>query len=44
MCIIIQAKEDIYPDGIAITHTSLNRAGSTVGSVSMAFAFTERKS
>jgi hypothetical protein len=26
MCIIIQGKEDIYADGIAITHTSLNRA------------------
>ena len=34
MCIIILDEEDIYPDGIAITHTSLNRARATVGSVS----------
>ena len=34
MCIIILDEKDIYPDGIAITHTSLNRARATVGSVS----------
>jgi hypothetical protein len=32
MCVIIQGEDDIYPDGIAITYASLNRARSTVGS------------
>jgi hypothetical protein len=43
MRIIIQAQEDIYPEGIAITRTSLNRAGRLLEACPVVFAFTERK-